>query len=136
MRTADDRVTKLLDKLDAADGLDASRGVFPIAVQIWAEAQRDPALHASAITLFGTVQTRVTRVLTGFQEHGVIDTTVDVAALTMAIIGLVQGYITSGHCASLSTGSSTAGERTPCCDPASDSQGATKPGHRRSCLPW
>lgn len=85
---------ELIDRvLDTADRLNESRAVFSIAVQIWAEAQRDPAIHASAIALFGTVQTRVTRVLAGLQERGMIDATVDVLALTMAIIGLVQGYI-------------------------------------------
>ncbi|MBA2247765.1 MAG: TetR/AcrR family transcriptional regulator [Chloroflexia bacterium] len=85
---------ELIDRvIDTADQLNESRAVFSIAVQIWAEAQRDPALHASAITLFGTVQTRVTRVLTGLQQRGMIDPTVDLPTLTMAIIGLVQGYI-------------------------------------------
>ena len=85
---------ELIDRvLDTADGLNETRAVFSIAVQIWAEAQRDPALHASALALFGTVQTRVARVLTGLQERGMIDPTVEVPALTMAMIGLVQGYI-------------------------------------------
>lgn len=87
-------VAELIDRvIDTADRLNETRGVFAIAVQIWAEAQRDPALHASVIALFENVRTRVTRVLAGFQEQRVVDASADVPALTMAIIGLVQGYI-------------------------------------------
>ena len=87
-------LVELVDRvIDTADGLNASRGVFPIAVQIWAEAQRDPALHASAVALFDTIQTRLTRALVGLQERAAIDANVDLPALTMAIIGLIQGYI-------------------------------------------
>ena len=84
----------LIDRvLDTADGLNESRADFSIAVQIWAEAQRDPALREAALGLFGTVRSRVLAVLTGFQDRGVIDAGTDLDGLTMAIIGLVQGYI-------------------------------------------
>lgn len=89
-----DGLSGLMDRLiDTANRANESRQVFSLAVQIWAETQRDPVLHESVLELFGTVQARLMAVLVGFQERGAIDVTVDVEALAKAIIGLVAGYI-------------------------------------------
>jgi AcrR family transcriptional regulator len=86
----DDLLTRFLT---AANRLQEERQLFAVILPVWAEALRDPAMHAVLIGEFAKVRDKLVRLLVDYQEHGMIDRGVDVEALAMAVVGGVQGYI-------------------------------------------
>lgn len=86
----DDLLTRFLT---AANRLQEERQLFAVILPVWAEALRDPAMHAVLIGEFAGVKGKLTDLLVDYREHGVLEPEVDVETLTMAVIGLVQGYI-------------------------------------------
>jgi len=79
--------------LGAAERLQNEKHIFPLIIQIWSEALRNPPLLRELTTLFGRVDRMLTHLLAQCQASGQIDPKVDPASLAMALIGLGQGYI-------------------------------------------
>lgn len=79
--------------LTAAERLHDDQGVFPLALQIWAEATRDPVMLASLKVSIADLKGKVSEVLMRCQAQGLIPAGVDPTSLTMPLIGLAQGYI-------------------------------------------
>jgi AcrR family transcriptional regulator len=79
--------------LGAAERLQNEKHVFPLIVQVWSEALRNPPLLAELTALFGEVKARLTYLLAESQASGRIDPAADPGSLAMALIGLGQGYI-------------------------------------------
>lgn len=84
----------LIDQfLGVAARLQSEKHIFPVVVQVWSEALRNPPLHRELVALFSQVMIRLTRLLAECQASGRIGPGVDPASLAMALVGLVQGYI-------------------------------------------
>lgn len=79
--------------LEAAERLRNDTHIFPLIIQVWAEALRNPPLLAQLTALFGEVKGRLIQMLASSQASGGIDPDVDPETLAMALIGLGQGYI-------------------------------------------
>lgn len=79
--------------LSAAERLQNEKHIFPLVVQVWSEALRNPPLLAKLTALFDEVRGRLTHLLAESQASGQIDPHVDPGSLVMALLGLVQGYI-------------------------------------------
>ncbi len=79
--------------LGAAEELHRDGQVFPLAIQIWAEAVRDPVMLESLKASIMDLKRRVQRLVEDCQERGLVRPEVDPAGLAMAIIGLGQGFI-------------------------------------------
>ncbi len=79
--------------LGTAENLDRERQIFPLAIQIWAEAVRDPVMLESLKASIMDLKRRVQRLVEDCQERGLVRPEVDPAGLAMAIIGLGQGFI-------------------------------------------
>lgn len=79
--------------LEAAERLRNDKHIFPLIVQVWSEALRNPPLRAQLTSLFSEVKGRLVHLLTTSQASGRIDPEVDPSSLAMALIGLGQGYI-------------------------------------------
>lgn len=79
--------------LTTANHLQQERQLFAVIVPVWTETLRDAGLRKELIGEFSKVKDKLTRLLVDYQEHGLLDPAVDVEALTMAVIGGVQGYI-------------------------------------------
>jgi len=79
--------------LTEAERLHQERQVFSLAIQIWAEATRDPVMLASLQVSIAGLKLRVRDVLARCQAQGLIPVNADAAQLTMPLIGLAQGYI-------------------------------------------
>lgn len=79
--------------LNQAERLERERPIFPIAIQVWGEAIRDPAMLASLRASLDKVKLRVQHVIELCQAGGTVRADADPAALSLAIIGLGQGFI-------------------------------------------
>ncbi len=79
--------------LGAAEELHREGEIFPLAIQIWAEAVRDPVMLASLRESIADVKRHVRRLLEDCQARGLVQADADLDGLTMAIIGLGQGFI-------------------------------------------
>ncbi len=79
--------------LGAAEELHREGEIFPLAIQIWAEAVRDPVMLASLRESIADVKRHVRRLLEDCQTRGLVQADADLDGLTMAIIGLGQGFI-------------------------------------------
>jgi hypothetical protein len=67
-------------------------GVLPLAVQVWAEAQRDPALAALTGKIYGEILTVYVRIAARAVARGDLPAGTDPAAVGPALAALVVGY--------------------------------------------
>jgi AcrR family transcriptional regulator len=79
--------------LARAETLHREQNLFPMAIQVWAEAIRDPAMLASLQANMAGVKARARHLIEICQERGLVDPAADPVEVTMAIVGLAQGYI-------------------------------------------
>lgn len=68
-------------------------GVIRIAMQVWAEALRDPALGEFVAETYGGFQARFTEIAERAKESGELAPDADPAAVGTVLFGLVPGYI-------------------------------------------
>lgn len=76
-----------------AERVDRERSFFPIAIQIWAEAIRNPRMREELMESLDVVRLRVERLVAASQERGIVRADASPAAIAMALIGIGQGYI-------------------------------------------
>ena len=79
--------------LQRAERLENERHVFPIAIQIWAEAIRNPRMRDQLIASLDALRSRLERLVERFKEHGIIPADAPAAGITLAMIGIGQGFI-------------------------------------------
>jgi AcrR family transcriptional regulator len=79
--------------LRMAEALNAESSVFPLALQVWAEAIRNRDVLHSLQTDIADVKRRIRGLIEVCQERGIVARDVDPDALVMAMLGLAQGYI-------------------------------------------
>jgi len=86
----------LTDVMDAAVGLvDANTGpdgILPLVVQVWAEAQRDPALRAMVAQIYGEIVTVYEKIAANAVGRGELPPDTDPAAVGSTLAALVLGY--------------------------------------------
>jgi AcrR family transcriptional regulator len=86
----------LIDVMDAAVGLIETNtgpdGVLPLVVQVWAEAQRDPALRAMVAQLYGEIVVVYERIAARAIARGELPTDADAASVGPALAALVLGF--------------------------------------------
>lgn len=68
-------------------------GAPRIAVQVWAEALRDPALHARVATTFTTMRDGFAQVTRRAREAGIVSAEVDPEAMGRLLLTLVPGFV-------------------------------------------
>ncbi len=84
----------LIDEfLGAAERLQDEKHLFPLIIQIWSEALRNPHLRYELTVLFSQVDRALTHMLAACQASGQINPDVEPESLAMALIGLGQGYL-------------------------------------------
>lgn len=84
----------LVDRfLHVSERLRDEKHIFPLIIQIWAEALRNPSLLAALTALFSQMKGRLVTLVAQSQASGQIDPGVDPESLAMALVGLGQGYI-------------------------------------------
>ncbi|MGC4191729.1 MAG: TetR/AcrR family transcriptional regulator [Thermomicrobiales bacterium] len=64
-----------------------------VAVQVWAEAQRQPEIQAGAGTLMATMASAIEAYLRRYQAVGALEPSADLPALARFIIGACQGFV-------------------------------------------
>ncbi len=79
--------------LRMSEALNAELKVFPMALQVWSEAIRNPEVIQSLQADIAMVKGRIRRLIEACQERGIVARDVDPDALVMALLGLAQGYI-------------------------------------------
>lgn len=79
--------------LGMSERLNQERNVFPLALQVWAEAVRNPYVLESLQSDIRDVKGRIRRLIVACQERGLIGREVDPDALVMVMLGVAQGYI-------------------------------------------
>lgn len=79
--------------LRMAESMNHKDQVFPLALQVWAEAIRNPDVLRSLQADIAEVKHRISSLIGMCQQQGIVDPAVDPEALTMAMLGLAQGYI-------------------------------------------
>jgi AcrR family transcriptional regulator len=79
--------------LQRAEQLENDRHVFPIAIQIWAEAISNPRMRDQLIASLDVLRARLERLVERFKDHGIIPASVPAASITLAMIGIGQGFI-------------------------------------------
>jgi AcrR family transcriptional regulator len=67
-------------------------GALRIAVQVWSEAQRDPALAALATEMYGNASAIYVEIAKHAQERGELPADVDPSGIGATLAGLVLGY--------------------------------------------
>ena len=75
--------------VDANTGPD---GILPLVVQVWAEAQRDPALRAMVAQIYGELVTVYEKIAANAVARGELPPDADPAAVGPALAALVLGY--------------------------------------------
>jgi AcrR family transcriptional regulator len=79
--------------LQRTERLEQERHVFPIALQIWAEAIRNPRMREQLIASLDVLRSRLELLVERFREHGIIPAGVPASAITLAMVGIGQGFI-------------------------------------------
>lgn len=79
--------------LHNAHRLNQERQVFPIVIQIWGEANRNPRLRERLMEDLDQLRAQVERLVTEWQAKGVISTAADPPAIALALIGIGQAYL-------------------------------------------
>ncbi|GAA1032541.1 hypothetical protein GCM10009557_31360 [Virgisporangium ochraceum] len=93
---ADAQERSLVDVMESAIGVvDANTGpdgALPMAVQVWAEAQRDPVLRDLAQRIYGQIVEVYVRIAGRAAARGELPAGADPAAVGPALAALVVGY--------------------------------------------
>jgi AcrR family transcriptional regulator len=84
-----DAVERALDFVDAQTG---PEGAFRLALPVWAEALRDPALGAFISTKYGEMRDHFVRLARRAQEAGELPPDADVEAVGAVLFGMIPGY--------------------------------------------
>jgi AcrR family transcriptional regulator len=84
-----DAMDRALSFVDAQTGPD---GIFPLAVQVWAEAQRDPVLADFVAEKYTAMRRHFVDVATRAQESGELPPDADVTAIGAVLFGMLPGY--------------------------------------------
>ena len=79
--------------LAEADRLQREKQVFSIAIQVWAEAIRNPDMLDHLKVYMTAIKGRLQALLEACQARGLIRADADTVGLTMAIIGVGQGFM-------------------------------------------
>jgi AcrR family transcriptional regulator len=86
----------LVDVMEAAVGLIETNtgpdGMLPLVVQVWAEAQRDPALRTMVAQLYGDIVVVYERIATRAIARGELPADADAASVGPVLAALVLGY--------------------------------------------
>jgi len=93
---AGDPDQSLADVMEAAAGVVEANtgpdGVLPLVVQVWAEAQRDPALNAMVAHIYGELVTVYEGIAAHAIARGELPADADAAAVGPALAALLVGY--------------------------------------------
>jgi len=79
--------------LGQAERLHRETGLFPLAIQIWAEAGRNQVMREALLVYLEGAKERLRHLVEAYQKRGALSPDADPAAVTLALIGLGQGYI-------------------------------------------
>jgi AcrR family transcriptional regulator len=79
--------------LRQAEALQRKHDIFPVVLQIWAEAIRNPSMRDQLLDSLGVLRERLEHLVAAFQREGVVRSDADPTALSLALIGLGQGFI-------------------------------------------
>ena len=77
----------------SADRLDEERGIFPLVIQIWSEAIRNPRLRERLMADLDQLRAQVEQLVAAWQAEGGIAATATPAATTLALIGIGQAFV-------------------------------------------
>lgn len=83
----------LADVIDHVDARHAEDGIGGIAVQVWAEALRNPHLAAEFNTLLKQLHEELTELVRGNQASGTLPADASAEALSSILLATVPGYI-------------------------------------------
>lgn len=86
----DQAMQRLVEELEPRLGPD---GAFRLALQVWAEAMRNPTLAAFVRDVYGTVRARMTVLVRRAQEAGHLQPDADPEAVGSALFGMLLGYL-------------------------------------------
>jgi AcrR family transcriptional regulator len=93
---AGDPDRSLTEVLEAAVGVVETNagpdGILPLVVQVWAEAQRDPALHAMVAQIYGDLVTVYEKIAAHAIARGELPPDADAAAVGPTLAALLVGY--------------------------------------------
>lgn len=93
---ADPEPVPLLEAVDRAlayaEAETGPGGAFPLALEVWAGAARDPALHALMATRYGPMRGSFVALARRARERGELPPDTDVAAVGAALFALVPGW--------------------------------------------
>ncbi|GAA3770174.1 hypothetical protein GCM10022225_66320 [Plantactinospora mayteni] len=67
-------------------------GVFPLAIQVWAESLRDPALAEFITRLYGRFRSRFVELARRAQQAGELPADADAEAVGAVLFGLIPGF--------------------------------------------
>ncbi|MFC6015024.1 TetR/AcrR family transcriptional regulator [Plantactinospora solaniradicis] len=84
-----DAVEQALGFVETQIGQD---GVFPLAVQVWAESLRDPELADFVARMYGGFRSRLVTLARRAQQAGELPPDADPEAVGAVLLGLVQGF--------------------------------------------
>lgn len=76
-----------------AERVDRERHLFPVAIQIWAEAIGNPRMREELIQSLDVLRSRVEYLIVACQERGIVRADVSASAIALALIGIGQGFI-------------------------------------------
>jgi AcrR family transcriptional regulator len=79
--------------LRGADAVQQEHDVFPVVLQIWAEAIRNPPMRDQLLASVQVLRERLEHLIVACQRAGIVRSDANPAALALAIIGLGQGFI-------------------------------------------
>jgi AcrR family transcriptional regulator len=86
----------LIDAMDRAltfvDSQTGPEGMFPLALQVWAEAQRDPVLADFVAKRYTTLRLHFVAVAAHAQKAGELPPEADVDAVGAVLFGMLPGY--------------------------------------------
>lgn len=79
--------------LGEAERIHRQTGLFPLAIQIWAEAGRNQPMRDALLIYLEGVKRQLQNLVEAYQARGAIRADADPAGVTLVLIGLGQGYI-------------------------------------------
>lgn len=83
----------LAHAIEVVDAKHADDGLGGIAVQVWAEALRNPELAAEFVPLFDELHEEIALVVRRHQQAGTFDPNVSATAFSRILVGIVPGHI-------------------------------------------
>ena len=81
------------DAIEVVNARHAEKGLGGIAVQVWAEALRNPRLAAQFVPMFEELHEEIAAVVRRHQEAGAFDANVSAAAFSRILVSIVSGHI-------------------------------------------